>query len=115
MNLPDQIGRRWRGESGALPLPGGERAGVRGFEPIERPYPLPPPLSPWEREPSQCAARLRFILRVLRSNERPCQRGFRLREWARLCISARLGDDDGRLVVERGDVVARKGSTRNER
>src|SRR6185503_14385557 len=28
-----------------LPLPGGERVGVRGFEPLERPYPLTPPLS----------------------------------------------------------------------
>jgi hypothetical protein len=33
-----------------------ERVGVRGFEPIERAYPLTPPLSPWEREPSEFAA-----------------------------------------------------------
>jgi len=45
------------GGLGALPLPGGERVGVRGFELIERTYPLTPPLSPWEREPTEFVAK----------------------------------------------------------
>jgi hypothetical protein len=39
-----------------FPLPVGERDRVRGLEPIERYYPLTPPLSPWEREPAVLVA-----------------------------------------------------------
>jgi hypothetical protein len=49
-----------RRELGVFPLPAGERARVRGFEPIDRAYPLTPPLSPWEREPTEFAARLPY-------------------------------------------------------
>jgi hypothetical protein len=38
-----------------LPLPVGERVGVRGAVPIARPEPLTPPLSQWEREPTASA------------------------------------------------------------
>src|SRR4051794_29516165 len=47
-----------RGESGTLgapPLPIGERAGVRGDRLNERPQPLTPPLSQWEREQTEAA------------------------------------------------------------
>jgi hypothetical protein len=47
-------------ELGVFPLPSGERVRVRGVEPIDRPYPLTPPLSPWEREPTEFAAPISF-------------------------------------------------------
>jgi hypothetical protein len=46
-----------RRKLGGLPLPIGERVGVRGFGSIERPEPLTPPLSLWEREQTECASR----------------------------------------------------------
>ena len=42
---------------GAPPLPVGERVGVRGVGSLDRPKPLTPPLSLWEREPTESAAR----------------------------------------------------------
>ena len=67
-----------RSKLGALPLPRGERVGVRGFGSIDRPQPLTPPLSHpnsglpefgtlswpksdrsdfgWEREPTESVA-----------------------------------------------------------
>jgi len=54
---------KWRSELGGLPLPGGERVGVRGVEPIEGPRPPHPiPLPNGEREPTTDAARLRLTL-----------------------------------------------------
>jgi hypothetical protein len=50
---------KWRSELCGLPLPGGERVGVRGFGPIEG---LIPPHPNGEREPIAYAARLRFTL-----------------------------------------------------
>jgi hypothetical protein len=41
---------------GVLPLPLGERVGGRGSEGIDRPKPLTPPLSLWEREQTELAA-----------------------------------------------------------
>ena len=67
-----------RRKLGGLPLPIGERVGVRGFGSIERPEPLTPPVSQpksdlsdfgrfkcrtrvtrvrWEREQTECASR----------------------------------------------------------
>ncbi len=46
-----------RRKLGGLPLPIGERVGVRWFGSIERPEPLTPPLSLWEREQTECASR----------------------------------------------------------
>jgi NitT/TauT family transport system substrate-binding protein len=43
-------------ELGELPLPIGERVGVRGDSPLDRPEPLTPPLSLWEREPTESVA-----------------------------------------------------------
>jgi hypothetical protein len=40
-----------------LPLPIGDRVGVREFGSIERPEPLTPPLSLWEREQTESASR----------------------------------------------------------
>jgi NitT/TauT family transport system substrate-binding protein len=44
-------------ELGGLPLPSGERAGVRGFGTTDKPEPLTPPLSLREREQTECAVR----------------------------------------------------------
>jgi hypothetical protein len=44
-----------RRDFSAPPLPVGERVGVRGFGSIERPQPLTPPLSLWEREQTEFA------------------------------------------------------------
>jgi hypothetical protein len=46
-----------RGKLSGLPLPIGERVGVRGFGSIERPEPLTPPLSLWERVETESASR----------------------------------------------------------
>jgi len=52
---------KWRSELCGLPLPGGERVGVRAFEPIEGPTPRhPTPLPNGEREPTTDAARVRL-------------------------------------------------------
>jgi hypothetical protein len=56
MDYSGEIDVQQCGERGVFPLPGEERVRVRGFEPIERAYPLTPPLSPWEREPTGSAA-----------------------------------------------------------
>ena len=45
------------GKLGLLPLPCGERVGVRGFVSLDRPKPLTPPLSLWEREQTEIVAR----------------------------------------------------------
>jgi hypothetical protein len=52
----DDVILRARRALGLFPLPGGER----GFDPIERAYPLTPSLSPWEREPSEFIAPAEF-------------------------------------------------------
>jgi hypothetical protein len=39
-----------------LPLPNGERVGVRGVGSLDRPEPLTPPLSQWEREQTEFAS-----------------------------------------------------------
>ena len=44
-------------EFGGLPLPSGERAGVRGLGSTDKPEPLTPPLSLREREQTECAVR----------------------------------------------------------
>ena len=44
-------------ELGGLPLPGGERAGVRGLGSTDKPEPLTPPLSLREREQTKYAVR----------------------------------------------------------
>jgi hypothetical protein len=55
-----------------LPLPNGERVGVRGFRPIESHEPLTPPLSLREREPAavvalSCPNLMNFPLNVFQS------------------------------------------------
>jgi HlyD family secretion protein len=51
------VARRGSRGLSALPLPEGERVGVRGLQILDRPEPLTPPLSLWEREQAQPAAK----------------------------------------------------------
>src|SRR5438067_1578116 len=48
-------------ELGEPPLPGGERVGVRGLRTNEKPKPLTPPHSRWEREHAEQASGLAII------------------------------------------------------
>ena len=53
--VPAELDQRQRNELGGLPLPAGERAGVRGFGSIDRPGPPHPPRS--ARRPLPCGER----------------------------------------------------------
>ena len=53
---PFALAHHTRRKLGGLPLPIGERVGVRGFGSIERTEPLTPPLSLWEREQTESAS-----------------------------------------------------------
>jgi hypothetical protein len=54
-----QMSRQIYSRLGGLPLPGGERVGVRGIASLHRPKPLTPPLSLREREQTELVSRPR--------------------------------------------------------
>jgi hypothetical protein len=65
------VNRKLCSELGGPPLPGGERVGVRGFEPIERFVPPhPTPLPNGEREQTAVAARVQLNLKNGRDQAR---------------------------------------------